>query len=117
MAIAPEQHEQRMKRGLEIFESGKRIKENQDGSFSVPSQTSDSAYEVRLIGERYVCTCPDFEYREVEACKHIFAVRIQIAAKTYLKDEPKPKVFAADAIPCDRCGSIRTMRYGKIGVK
>ncbi|MEO9363582.1 MAG: DDE-type integrase/transposase/recombinase [Nitrososphaera sp.] len=51
----------------------------------------------------------------MEACKHIFAVRMMIATKTCLKDEPKPKVFASYAIPCDRCGSIRTMKYGRYG--
>jgi len=109
----------RMKRGLAIFENnGKSIIENEDGSFSVPSQqTHGHTYEVRLLGQTWACTCPDFIYRKIEACKHIFAVRIQVAAKTYLKDEPKPKVFADDAIPCDRCGSIRTMRYGKSGGK
>ena len=108
----------RMTRGLALFESsGNHIVENDDGSFRCPSQTSDKVYEVRLIGERWVCTCPDFENRQVDACKHIFAVRIQIAAKVCLKDEPKPKVFADDAIPCDRCGSIRTMKYGKSGNK
>jgi putative transposase len=66
----------------------------------------------RLLGEAWVCTCPDFEYREVEACKHIYAVRLQIAAKTYINNEPKPKVFAHDATPCVRCGSVNTIRYG-----
>lgn len=105
----------RMKRGLELLErlGTKNITENADRSFQVPSQTSSNLYEVRLIGESWVCTCPDFEYGEVEACKHIFAVRMMIATKTYLKDEPKPKVFADDAVPCDRCGSIRTIRYGQ----
>ncbi|UVS69099.1 DDE-type integrase/transposase/recombinase [Nitrososphaera viennensis] len=103
-----------MKRGLELLESNsKNIVENQDGSFQVPSQMGSMSYEVRLIGQSWVCTCPDFEYRQVEACKHIFAVRMMIATKTYLRDEPKPKVFAEDAIPCDRCGSIRTIRYGQ----
>jgi transposase-like protein/predicted nucleic acid-binding Zn finger protein len=104
----------RMKRGLELLESnGKQITENSDGSFQVPSQTSSKLYEVRLIGQNYVCTCPDFEFRGVESCKHIFAVRMMIATKTYLKEEPKPKVFAEDAIPCDKCGSIQTIRYGQ----
>jgi transposase-like protein len=107
----------RMKRGLELLEGNKSIFENADGSFQVPSQTSSKSYEVRLVGQSWVCTCPDFEYRQVNACKHIFAVRIQIAAKTYLKDEPKPKVFAEDAIPCDRCGSIRVIRFGYDGGK
>jgi len=40
-----------------------------------------------------------------------------IAAKVYIKNEPKPKVFASDAIPCDRCGSIRVIHYGMSGRK
>jgi len=116
--VAENDSDMRMKRGLAIFESGKSIVENEDGSFSVPSQqTHGKSYEVRLLGQTWACTCPDFQYRPVEACKHIFAVRIQIAAKTYLKDEPKPKVFADDAIPCDGCGSIRVIHYGKSGNK
>jgi hypothetical protein len=54
--------EVRMKRGLAILE-GRNIRENEDGSFAVPSQTSSKTYEVRLIGESWVYTCPDFEYR------------------------------------------------------
>ena len=106
----------RMTRGMDILES-KKITENEDGSFSVPSQTGTNVYEVSLLGQTWACTCPDFQYRQVEACKHIYAVRLQIAAKTYLRDEPKPKVFASDAIPCDRCGSIRVIHYGQYGSK
>jgi hypothetical protein len=88
-------------------------------SFAVRSQTSDKTYEVRLLGadDRYVCTCPDFEYRQIDACKHIHAIKLWIAVRTQLRNEPKPKVFAEDAIPCDRYGSIRTMKYGKSGSK
>ncbi|MFL6524427.1 MAG: DDE-type integrase/transposase/recombinase [Nitrososphaera sp.] len=108
----------RMTRGLELLQSnGKSIIENADGSFSVPSQTSDKTYEVTLLGDRYFCTCPDFEYRKIDACKHIHCVKIWIAVRTQLQNKPQPRVFASDAIPCDRCGSIRTMRYGKSGDK
>lgn len=106
----------RMTRGLEILES-KNIRENEDGSFAVPSQTGSNIYEVRLLGQTWACSCPDFEFRHIEACKHIFAVKMYVAASVYLKEEPKPKVFAEDAIPCDNCGSIRTMKYGKYGTK
>jgi transposase-like protein len=103
-----------MKRGLALLESnGKSIVENADGSFTVPSQTSDKTYEIRLLGDRYVCTCPDFEYRNIDVCKHIHAIKLWIAVRTQLQNEPKPQVFAEDAIPCNRCGSIRTMKYGK----
>lgn len=103
--------EARMTRGLQILE-GKQIVENEDGSFAVPSQTSKNIYEVRLLGQAWACTCPDFEFRHIDACKHIFAVKMFIAANVYLKEEPKPKVFASDAIPCVRCGSIRVIHYG-----
>jgi transposase-like protein len=103
--------EARMMRGLEILQN-KHIVENEDGSFTVPSQTSKNTYEVRLLGQVWACSCPDFEYREIDACKHIFSVRMFIAANTYLKEEPKPKVLADDAVSCKHCGSIRVIKYG-----
>ena len=103
----------RMKRGMDMLQNGKTVTENDDGSFSVPSQThANKFYEVCLFGgERFVCNCPDFQYRHIEACKHIHLVKFCLSVR-YLRNEPKPKVFADDAIPCDRCGSIRTIRYG-----
>jgi putative transposase len=103
----------RMMRGMEMLQNGKTISENEDGSFSVPSQTHvNKFYEVSLFGsERFVCNCPDFQYRHIEACKHIHLVKFCLSVR-YLRNEPKPKVFADDAIPCDACGSIRTIRYG-----
>ena len=95
--------------------NGRSIIENtDDGSFAVPSQTSDRIYEVRLIQDTttWVCTCPDFEYRKIDACKHIHAVKLYISANTYLKNKPKPKVVAEDAISCKRCNSIRVVKYG-----
>jgi hypothetical protein len=65
-----------MKRGMAILESSRMITEQDDGSFAVPSQTSGTlVYEVKLIESVWVCSCPDFEYREIEYCKHIFAVK------------------------------------------
>ena len=49
----------RMTRGLELSKTA-TIAEREDGSFTVPSQTSPSlSYEVRIIGQAWVCTCPD----------------------------------------------------------
>jgi putative transposase len=104
--------ESRMKRGLELLEKGTKIAESKDGSFAVPSLTTTIIYEVRLIESIWVCTCPDFEYRHIECCKHIYAVRFWIATNTYLQDKPKPKVLAKDAISCNKCGSIRVVKYG-----
>jgi transposase-like protein len=103
----------RIERGLQILES-RSIHENTDDSYAVPSQTSDRIYEVRLIQDTttWVCTCPDFEYRKIDACKHIHAVKLYLAANTYLKSESKPNVIAEDAVICKRCGSIRIVKNG-----
>lgn len=103
----------RMTRGLELSKTA-TIAEREDGSFTVPSQTSASvSYEVRIIGQAWVCTCPDFESRadQIEMCKHAFAVKFWIASRVELQQAPKPKVFAEDATQC-RCGSIRVVRFG-----
>lgn len=113
---AEQDSQTRMMRGLEMLQSGTTITELENGAFAVPSQTGKDVYEVRILGDRFVCTCPDFEFRQIEACKHIHLVKFTLSVR-FLKDEPKPKVFAADAIPCTRCGSIRVIRYGVAGVQ
>jgi transposase-like protein len=104
----------RRDRGLEIAKSNV-IAENADGSFSVPSQTiGEIAYRVCPINGSYICNCPDFVQRhaEIQACKHIHAVKFWVAARVELQEKPKPKVFADDALQCWRCGSIRVIRFG-----
>jgi transposase-like protein len=108
-----------MKRGMEIAEKSV-ISENEDGSFSVPSQTRDRLfYTVKVFGEVWVCSCPDFENRadRIEACKHVFAVRFWVAARVELQSQPKPKVFSDDSIQCLRCGSIRVVKFGNYNGK
>lgn len=106
----------RVMRGLDLLEQGVQIKELENGSFAVPSLTRNIVYEVTLLDDTWVCTCPDFEYREVSFCKHIHATKTWVASH-YLQQEQKPKVFADDAIQCDKCGSIRVYKYGKYGDK
>jgi transposase-like protein len=104
-----------MTRGLEVAKRSP-ITENGDGSFTVPSLTSQGVfYIVKALGEVWTCDCPDFMNRadRIEACKHIFGVRFWIAARVELQSKPKPQVFAEDTIQCDKCGSIRVIRYGK----
>jgi putative transposase len=105
----------RMNRGQKIAEE-KTICENGDGSFSVPSATVEEvAYLVRLIDGKYVCNCLDFkhkELRQIEACKHIHATKFWIASQVEIKQAPKPKIFADDAVQCPKCASIRVVRNG-----
>jgi len=108
-----------MTKGTLIAEQG-RISENEDGSFSVPSQTRpDASYQVRLLGSMWVCNCPDFENRadQIETCKHGIAARLWVASRVELQEKPRPKVFAEDATQCVKCGSIRAIRFGTRGGK
>jgi len=52
----------RMTRGLQLLEQGVQIVENENGSFSVPSLTRKVIYDVTLLEQRWVCSCPDFHY-------------------------------------------------------
>jgi putative transposase len=83
---------------------------NGKNSDIVESQTlAGKQYTVELLENVCVCSCPDFEYRKIDCCKHIYAVQLFIDAN---KKESKPQIFAEDAIKCDSCGSIRIIKYG-----
>jgi len=102
----------RITKGMEISESG-RISERENGTFAVPSFTSERVYTVTLFHNEWTCDCQDFFYRHV-TCKHIYATRFWITVNHYVKQEaPEPKVLAEDAVQCARCASIRVMRYGR----
>ncbi|MGP8125666.1 MAG: IS6 family transposase [Nitrososphaerales archaeon] len=106
-------------RGLAIAKSA-TIRENADGSFSVPSQSREGVfYTVKTINAKWVCDCPDFQNRAdvIDSCKHAFAVRFWIASRVELQSEPKPKVFSEDATQCPKCGSIRVVRFGNYNGK
>ncbi|MEO9277651.1 MAG: DDE-type integrase/transposase/recombinase [Nitrososphaera sp.] len=111
------QSDSRMMRGMAIKDSS-QIHENNDGSFAIPSQTGNKSYTIRIMGDKFICDCPDFTYRsliqkKIEMCKHGYALKFWIATNSFLNNKPKPKVFAEDSTQCDRCGSIRTIHYGK----
>ncbi len=68
--------EGREQRGEEIAKSGKLKQEG--NHWIVPSQSGHGNYIVSMKGKEPICTCPDFESRNVR-CKHIIAVELTIA--------------------------------------
>ncbi len=109
----------RQERGLEIAKHS-AIAENEDGSFSVPSQTFEGRfYAVKAFGVEWTCDCADFLNRadRIDSCKHIFAVRFWIASRVELESKPKPRVFAEDSVQCPKCGSIRVVKFGNYNGK
>jgi transposase len=65
--------EARKQRGMEIAALARIDKDN--GAYLVPSVTSPrkTKYRVSLDGDKFSCTCPDFETRGCR-CKHVYAV-------------------------------------------
>jgi len=61
----------RMKRDQEILQKGATITKIDNTTYTINSLTSNSIYEINNLENRFVCSCPDFQYREVELCKHI----------------------------------------------
>ena len=103
----------RMERGLAISKS-EGIFEALDGSFVVPSQSKQGVkYEVKAIGEEWVCSCPDFEKRadSIQACKHIHAVKFWVAARVELQSRSQsPRSSQTTRLQCGKCGSIRVVK-------
>ncbi|MER5174611.1 MAG: SWIM zinc finger family protein [Candidatus Nitrosocosmicus sp.] len=102
----------RKNNGSIILRQGNII-QSENGGYTVISQTfAGKQYAVELLENVWVCSCPDFEYRTIDYCKHIYAVQLFIDAHKRKEEQPKTQVFAEDAIKCDNCGSIRIIKYG-----
>ena len=66
----------RMKRDQEILQKGATITKIDNTTYNINSLTSSSIYEINNLENRLVCSCPDFQYSEVELCKHIACLQI-----------------------------------------
>ena len=59
-------------------------------------------YGVRLLGDRFVCTCLDFEFRKIDACKHIHMQLSNRLLSGHNYKMSQSLQSADDAIPCTR---------------
>jgi transposase len=82
MAIATNSREVRCKA---IADQGNQIKQVNDHSFKVKSQSGRGFYEVKTTESGMTCDCPDFVYRGGK-CKHIMATRYYLEIE---KDTPE----------------------------
>ena len=74
----------REQRGKAIANNKGSVKQVNDHSFKVKSQSGNGAYEVKATPNGMTCTCPDFVYRGGK-CKHIQATRYYLEIE---KDTP-----------------------------
>ena len=105
--------EKREDDGIGIFRRGLVIPINQS-QFQVKSGPRKRAYLVQWAGQKWSCTCKDFE-KTGKRCKHIYAVIHLVETRrvvTALRPEPTE-------VRCTECGSTRFkkrgFRYNKAG--
>ena len=82
----------RQQRGKVIAERA-RIVKTKAGFFKVPSQSSSAFYHVLPVNNEVVCTCPDYENRELP-CKHIYAAKVYIGGiddEQQVEVKPRPR--------------------------
>jgi transposase-like protein len=102
-------------KGEQIAQHKGMVRRIDEHTYAVKSQSQKNV-EYQIIESKelgWLCQCPDFVHRrQVQACKHILAIKFWIAANTFLQNIPKPKIFSDDSVLCKRCGSIRIVKNG-----
>ena len=99
----------RVVRGYAIISKGDVPKKIDGKTFTIPSQNGNGEYTV-TIGNKWKCTCPDFESRKMN-CKHIHAV------KFYLDFNKKVKIKNQGVVKkkpnCPYCNCEETIGWNK----
>jgi transposase len=88
MALGQVSAMSREERGKAIANNSGHVKQVNDHSFKVKSQSGKGVYEVKATPNGMTCTCPDFVYRGGK-CKHIQATRYYLQVE---KDTPQGTV-------------------------
>ena len=108
--IATSIQEQKMAKAYTILTKGDKPTQVNDEIFTVPSQSGNWLYNVKLEGDEWHCDCPDHNKRDAD-CKHVYTVKFWLSSKDNLKEEvkdSKPLTFHA----CDKCGSHSIVKNG-----
>ncbi len=107
-------------RGKAIAEKRNQIQRMDERFYKVASQSSQVMYDVikKKEGSGWLCTCPDFQYRNVQ-CKHIWAVQLSQAVRKVVEARVIEPISGIES--CIFCRSekikkdgLRRNKYGDI---
>ena len=99
----------RERRGQQIANVKGQVKRTNEEAYKVKSQNGNGIYEVLKTESGWMCSCPDYTYRNVK-CKHIWAVEFSSAIRREVETrriEPLTSVSN-----CIFCGSINIVKDG-----
>jgi putative transposase len=100
----------REQRGESIARQFGAVQRVDEHSYRVRSQSRDFEYHILSTEVGWVCSCPDFEHRQMK-CKHIHAVELSfILRKIVAKEQTKIQPVGANG--CIYCGSKSVAKDG-----
>jgi putative transposase len=100
----------RIERGMAILSIAYQIEKVDEATYIVKSQSGNGKYVVTKNNGDWMCTCPDFKFRNAE-CKHIHSVRMKMAMDDSLEFIDAYKEMEEKAF-CKYCGSYNLERHG-----
>jgi putative transposase len=105
---AQEQAAREMRGKLICESSGTNVKRIDEHEYRVKSQSGSGEYRVYATEKGWLCSCPDFVYRE--KCKHIFAVEFSKTLRRAVENAVLAPIIATDS--CIFCGSAHIVKDG-----
>jgi len=100
-------------RGLAILSQGDTVKRINQTHWTVKSQFGDNDYVVMSKGKLWLCSCPDYQKREMD-CKHIFSVKFSIKLKDRIEEDTKREIITVNEdVVCPQCGSSNIIKRGR----
>lgn len=103
-------------RGYSIAQAEGQISRLDSYTYTVKSQSLDLNYQVKSTALGWICSCPDYVYRELK-CKHIYAVEFSLELRKLVQQSVT--IQPITALVCQFCESEhivkKAMRYNKYG--
>ncbi len=99
----------RADRGEAIARTEGQVRRVDDSSYRVHSQFGDWEYQVNETETGWVCSCPDFGYRQ-EKCKHVFAVEFSRQVRQVVRADIV--IEPVSVSECEFCHSQNLKRFG-----
>lgn len=94
----------REERANEMVSNNVEIKQVNDSTFLVPSQTiSGKAYQVVNVEDKWECDCPNYQFRLIQ-CKHIIAVKLWKLIQVEIEE--------TEETLCPQCGKANIKKSG-----
>jgi putative transposase len=99
----------REERGQTIAKLNGQVKRIDNTTYTVKAQSNDGEYTIHKLGEEWVCSCPDNQYRHV-ICKHIYDIDFSVSLRKTVR--ANRVIQEVNVSICQFCGSSNLKKDG-----